>query len=614
MRSLWAARREESVSYQPYYVTNTLKHQRLMHPLTANADPMSDDLPAHSPDAAAVRLALLEQRLARIETHLGIADSPLVAAAPLQQAQSAPLPSISTALAAVSEPAATSPEVVAEAADELELSLGQDWFAAAGIVALSLGVGFMLSLPYGGLPAGVPSLAGYAAVAVLFGLAQVGRRVFAHGAGYLQGAGMSLLYWATLRFMFFGTQSVLDVHGMTGGAVLAAAASCNLGFAWWRRSGWLMVLALVTACATPLVVGAGGFMAVTVVVLAAVVVAAAWRMQWRGLVPIGIGLIGATYFTWASGNLIFGGIYHWASTPWFAPGCLLVAMMILGAASLVRAADDCDDVLSNLSAVLTCSLGYGLYLLHTAAAFPEQFFMAHMLAFVVMLCGAIAFWVRRQSRVSTFFYAMTGYAALTMAIVKASPVPDVFVWLSLQSLVVVATAIWFRSRFIVVANFLICVMIVAGYMFVNEHESGISVGFGIVALVSARLLNWKRDRLELKTGLMRNAYLIGAFLVFPYALHHLMPSRGVALSWVGLALLYYGLGYAVKNQKYRWMGHATLLLTGCYLVVVGASRFEPVYRVLSFLAFGTVLLIVSLVFTRLRKRAHPVVDSIKPTK
>ena len=47
---------------------------------------------------------------------------------------------------------------------------------------------------------------------------------------------------------------------------------------------------------------------------------------------------------------------------------------------------------------------------------------------------------------------------------------------------------------------------------------------------------------------------------------------------------------------------ATLLLTMCYVIVVGTSRFEPVYRVLSFLVLGTVLLIVSLVFTRLRKR------------
>ncbi len=52
------------------------------------------------------------------------------------------------------------------------------------------------------------------------------------------------------------------------------------------------------------------------------------------------------------------------------------------------------------------------------------------------------------------------------------------------------------------------------------------------------------------------------------------------------------------------MGHITLLFTTLYLVIVGTSRFEPVYRVLSFLALGTVLLIVSLVFTRLKKRKN----------
>jgi len=41
---------------------------------------------------------------------------------------------------------------------------------------------------------------------------------------------------------------------------------------------------------------------------------------------------------------------------------------------------------------------------------------------------------------------------------------DVFVWLSVQSVVVVATAIWFRSRLIVVANFAIFLAIVLGYV------------------------------------------------------------------------------------------------------------------------------------------------------
>ncbi len=48
------------------------------------------------------------------------------------------------------------------------------------------------------------------------------------------------------------------------------------------------------------------------------------------------------------------------------------------------------------------------------------------------------------------------------------------------------------------------------------------------------------------------------------------------LAWVALG--YFAMSLLVQNLKYRWMGLATLLLTMCYVVVVGTSRFEPVYR------------------------------------
>jgi uncharacterized membrane protein len=106
---------------------------------------------------------------------------------------------------------------------------------------------------------------------------------------------------------------------------------------------------------------------------------------------------------------------------------------------------------------------------------------------------------------------------------------------------------------------------------------------------------------------MRNGYLAAVFFVFPYSLCHLVPRKSVGLAWVGLALGYYLLSMVLKNRKYRWMGHATLLLATCYVAAVGTRSFEPVYRILSFLVLGTVLLIVSLSYTRLqsRQRAKP---------
>ena len=250
-----------------------------------------------------------------------------------------------------------------------------------------------------------------------------------------------------------------------------------------------------------------------------------------------------------------------------------------------------------------CARGTGVcWKGHCAAAFQQNFVAAHLAASAVLLLLAVAFWLREQSRISTFVYAMTGYMALSMAIFKATPLPDLFVWLSLQSVLVVATAIWFRSRFIVVANFLIYTGIVLAYVVVAKAENGISIGFGIVALVSARILNVQKERLELKSELMRNAYLLSAFIIFPYASYHLVPAKYAGLAWVGVALLYYGMNLLVRNQKYRWMGHGTLLLTALYLVIVGVSRFEPLYRNLSFLVLGTVLVAVSLVFTMLRSR------------
>jgi hypothetical protein len=143
---------------------------------------------------------------------------------------------------------------------------------------------------------------------------------------------------------------------------------------------------------------------------------------------------------------------------------------------------------------------------------------------------------------------------------------------------------------------------VLAYMAVAKGESGISLGFGVVALLSARILNWKKERLELTTELMRNAYLASAFVVFPYALYHLVPRTFVSVAWVAIAVAYYLMNLVVRNPKYRWMGHLTLLLTVLYVIVVGITQLAPAYRIVSFLVLGTVLVAVSLVFTQVRAR------------
>ncbi len=563
-------------------------------------DPIQRPLSPSDAASDAERLAQLEARLARIEAHLGLAAdesgmgvSPGSGGAEQTHGRDA---------RATTEPSEIAPLTMAQTEDELEFEVGQNWFAVVGILALTLGGAFMLSLPYANLPAGVPSVVGFAGTVAAFVLAHRCRRTFDVVARYLHAAGMVLLFVATLRLFFFGAQHVLDTGTLGGRAVLVAVVAIEFVIAFRRDSAWLVALALLTGFATALAVGSAWFVLAVLALLAGLAVSVSLRRNWPGLVLAGMGLSYAAYLIWAIGNPLLGGAVHFTTEPWAGPAILLVCAVVFSIAPLFRPVT-ANEGMAPLVAALNCMFGYGLFVVHTAAAFPAGFAAAQLVASALLLGIAVAFWLRQHSQWSTFVYAMTGYAALSLAIIKLSVVPVVFVWLSVQSVVVVATAIWFRSRFIVVANFLIYVSIVLAYVVLLEKETGISLGFGIVALVTARILHWQQHRLELKTELMRNACLLSAFVVFPYALAHLVPSKQVGLAWVGLAVVYYVLNLIVRSQKYRWMGHATLLLTSVYVVTVGTRQLGPVYRIASFLVLGTVLLVVSLVFTRLRQRA-----------
>jgi hypothetical protein len=183
------------------------------------------------------------------------------------------------------------------------------------------------------------------------------------------------------------------------------------------------------------------------------------------------------------------------------------------------------------------------------------------------------------------------------------------VWLCWQSLLVVSTAVWFRSKFIIVANFFIFLLIFFAFLILAGVTSGISLSFGVVALLSARVLNWQKDRLELKTEQMRNAYLLTALLIIPYSLYHLFPSGFVAFGWIVVAILYYIFSLLLKNVKYRYMSLATFLLTVGYVFVLGITSGETVNKILSFLVLGAALVIISIIYTRNKNKSTKTKES-----
>jgi hypothetical protein len=191
--------------------------------------------------------------------------------------------------------------------------------------------------------------------------------------------------------------------------------------------------------------------------------------------------------------------------------------------------------------------------------------------------------------------------ALSIAIYGYAAIPDSFLWLAVQSLFVVSIALWYRSKILIVVNSVIYVGILIGYFAVSPSAHAVNFSFALVALASARVMNWQKARLTLRTDMLRNVYLAIAFVLIFYALYQAVPSEYVTLSWTMTAVGYFLLSYWLKSGKYRLMAISAMLVTVAYLFLVDLASLDPRVRVAAFMFLGLMAVMISLYYTRIRR-------------
>lgn len=522
-------------------------------------------------------LRSLETRISRIESHLNL-SSETEKETPLKKDR--PLVS----------------------ADTLEFHIGQFWFAKVGIVILAVGIAFLLTFPYQNLPSILPSLFGYVLTIAIFTVAHFWRNSYNLISRYLVGAGLILIYFTTSRLYFF-SHSPIITNLNTELVLLSLVVVFNFWVSAKRKSIYLTSLSLTLGYITAIVSNQTYVLFIIVLLMTLMTVYFKLKFQWQGLIIYGIVLTFLTHFIWFLNNPFLGNKLELASSPQSNLYFILIYILIFAAGNYLRSRDLPENNIIIISTFLNSFGGYGLFLLLTITKFSQHIGLLHLIASVIFLGLSIAFWIREKSKYSTFFYAMFGYAALSVAIIAQFKAPNFFIWLSWQSIIVISTAIWFRSKFIIVANFLIYAILFFVYLAMAGRINTISLSFGFVALLSARILNWQKDHLELKTEMMRIAYLVAAFFVFPYALYHIVPEGYIALSWIGVTLFYFLMSVILHNKKYRWMAILTLLLTVIYILIIGIVKLDPALRIVSFLILGIALMAISVIYTRLRARS-----------
>ncbi len=477
--------------------------------------------------------------------------------------------------------------------ESLEYKIGRNWLPKLGVIVLTLGVAFLLTLPLSVLPTLVANTLGFVLAGVLVLLSRFWAKSMAEFSRYMSGGAMLVLFFSAMRLHYFSENPVI-ADGTATFVILLVIAGVNLFLSLRAGSAYLAALSLAIACAAVLsgpspwlVLFGNVFVAIGTVIVAR-------HYQWPFLLTFGIVIVAFTHFLWGINNPFYSGSMAFTTEPFIHFVFIIFYAIVFGLATWQNAKPEAENNGQIVSALLNTAMPFLLLFGLAMASAQDAIGELHLALSVVFIALAQAFWVRANARYATFFYTMAGNLTLSVSIFATFAIPSAFLWLCLQSFLVISLAIWFRSRFIVVANFGIFLSILIAYLVLAPEINGILMVFGIVALLSARIMNWQKDRLELQADWLRSSYLVAALFVIPYALHHILPGVWVSLSWAGVALVYYGLSKLLTNLKYRWMAIATLLLSVFHLMIVGTTALEPTLRIVSFIVLGIVLLAVSL--------------------
>lgn len=491
-----------------------------------------------------------------------------------------------------------------EKEDALEYAIGGGWFAKMGIVVLSFGILLLLSTPYENTVSYLPSLIGFVIAGLILGGSFAIRNSYSQISGYLLGGSIILVYFSVLRLHFFGAEATITSLPLIIAALLIVSG-IHFFVALKRNSIHFTYWSLLLGYTTALISDSAFFIFALIIAISSVAVYLRLKREWINLIFFGIFFSCLTHFMWFINNPFLGKPIEAVSLPVNLLFILCYAV-IFALSNILRQNDKEENYFVTAASFLNAGSAYALLLLTTYLSPFEYSGIYHLLGAIVFMALAVTFWVKEQSKLSTFVYAMTAYIALSFAIINLFSGSEIFILLCWQSFLVVSTAVWFKSKLIIVTNFIIYVCVFIAYLIAVQTVSLISISFGIVALLSARILNWKKEELELQTEQMRNAYLISALFIIPYALYHSLPVNIVSYSWLAVSLVYYWLSRLLNNKKYRWMSLATLLMTVVYVLIFGITTDETVDRILSLIVLGIILLLMSLIYTKKKTKESEV--------
>jgi hypothetical protein len=484
------------------------------------------------------------------------------------------------------------------------MEYGLAWLSS---IVFLLGIIFFMALIRTRGYAEISSIVGYTAAFSVFLLSYLLRRAFPHMMSLLTICGLLLLYYNTIRLHFFTPEPIIPYRPIVLIMTMSVIA-IQVYYSIHKNSEFLAAVSVMLLLLTALI-NDSAWLTLTLISLGSVLTLTLYaRFGWWRLMIAGIFLVYFSHLLWMLNNPMMGHPLQAVSGPYngilhlFGYAIAFSLSIILPVRKPVPAHVNGSVSFVNLF-IFTL-----LVLLEIGIFYKDHYAWIFGMISIMSLIYSAILKRKKESIFMPSFYACFGFMTLSGAIYGYATFPDAFLLLTLQSLLVVSLALWYRSKIIVVVNTLLYLSILSTYLFSTPPVNPVNFMFAFVALATARILNWKKDRLVLKTDLMRNVYLVSGFIMVLFSLNHALPGHLVTLSWTIAAVSYFIMSILLGNIKYRYMGIATIILTGIHLLIVDMAKMEIGNRVFAFLFFAAITLGISLYYT---KRIKKKTDEIK---
>ena len=532
------------------------------------------------------RLRSVELRLNRLEAFLEISENDR---------------NYSLENKAIAEPSVAVSEELTEVKD-IESRFGRYGLSSLGNIVLFFGIIFLAQYIMNNGQYLISAILGYSSSAALFFLAKYLKNSNPPLAFMFKINGQIILFYITIRLHFFSETPLIRQMYLSE-ALLFLIIGYQVYWAIRNKSQALSVISVIFALTAAMVTDSTHIMLPLVVVTAAVSVYYFYRFRWQSLVILTILLTYFCFFLWLFGNPFLGhrmvmiGEHHYGIAYLFLLGAVYSSIL------LFRKKDSSsDDFFSGVT--FTNGILFTLLLALTAIRFfNKDYVELFIIITICCLIFSVLLFSKSDWNFASAFYALYGFMAMSIALYGVFGYPKIYLILPVQSLVVVSLALWFRNRLIVVMNSLLFLLMLLVYLISSKSIDSVNFSFAIIALVSARVINWQSSRLKIETHIMRNLYLIEGFIMVLLALYHSMPKQFITLSWIMAALLYFILSVFLKNVKYRYMALGTMICAAFYLFLVDLSSIEMIYRVMALLVLSVISIGISMYYSsRIKKQ------------